>query len=177
MDIFVETSSWAATTGLLKIGPYAFPCTLGGGGVTHDKTEGDKKTPLGRFSLRQLFFRADRLPAPDTGLPLIPLTQNTGWCEDPAHPDYNRCIALPHPAATDHMTRDDALYDLVVIVGYNDDPPIPGKGSAIFIHLARPEFTPTAGCIGLKYDDFLLVLKFCTPETAINILPPPEDDS
>lgn len=177
MDISVKTSSWSATTGLLCIGPRQFPCTLGRGGVTGAKSEGDGKTPVGRFPLRQVFYRADRLPPPETGLPLEVLTPETGWCEDPAHPDYNRKIALPHPAATDRMTRDDALYDLVVVVGYNDAPPVAGKGSAIFIHLARPDFTPTAGCIGLKRDDLLAVLKLCTPETCLDVLSPASGDS
>ncbi len=177
MDITVETSAWTATTGILRIGDLQCPCTLGRNGVTKDKIEGDGKTPLGRFPLRQLLFRADRLPPPRTGLPTEILTPETGWCEDPTHPDYNRRVLLPHSSVHDCMTRDDALYDLVIVIGFNDAPPVPGKGSAIFIHLARPEFTPTAGCIGLTQDNLLAVLELCTPDTTIVISPPPENDS
>lgn len=177
MDITVITSSWTATTGTLQIGQLQIDCTLGRGGVTTDKTEGDGKTPVGRFPLRQVFYRADRLPMPETGLPVELLTADTGWCEDVSHPDYNRRVRLPHPSVHDRMTRDDALYDLVIVVGYNDDPPVSGKGSAIFIHLARPEFTPTAGCVGLRLHDLQSVLKLCSRDSFLVVFPPPKSDS
>lgn len=173
MDIIVQTKSFEATTGTLIIGGKRYDCTLGRGGVTIDKTEGDGKTPIGTYPLRHLLYRADRLEPPQTGLPLSPLTPETGWCEDPAHADYNRQIVLPHPSVHDRMTRDDNLYDLTVIIGYNDDPVVPGKGSAIFMHLARPDFTPTAGCVGLKREDLLEVLACCDASSHITILPPP----
>lgn len=174
MNITVETTSAAATTGTLKIGPHIFPCTLGRSGVIDaaDKKEGDGKTPLGRYPLRQLIYRADRVPMPDTKLPVEILTETTGWCEDAAHPDYNQKVTLPHPAQNDHMKRDDHVYDYVVVIGYNDNPVIPGKGSAIFMHLARPGFTPTAGCVGLNPEDMRTVLQLCTPDSLIEILPP-----
>jgi L,D-peptidoglycan transpeptidase YkuD (ErfK/YbiS/YcfS/YnhG family) len=179
MNIIVETKSMTAGTGTLKIGPQVFDCTLGRAGViaAADKREGDGKTPLGTFPLRYLLYRADRVPPPETGLKTEILTPQTGWCEDPAHPDYNKKITLPHPAAHDLMTREDHLYDCTVVVGYNDAPVVAGRGSAIFMHLARPEFTPTAGCIGLKKEDFLAVLKLCDSSTRITILPPPDSRS
>jgi len=173
MNIIVQTKSFEAPTGVLMIGQQRFDCTLGRNGVTLEKTEGDGKTPIGTYPLRKLLYRADRLPKPETGLPAEVLTPETGWCEDPAHADYNRQITLPHPAGTDRMTREDHLYDLVIIVGYNDDPPVAPKGSAIFIHLARPEFTGTAGCIGLRLPDLVEVLRHCDSESHVTILPPP----
>lgn len=142
------------------MGDLRIPCTLGRGGVkpATEKCEGDGATPEGSWPLRKVFYRSDRMAAPQTGLPLFPLLPETGWCEDPAHPDYNCEIKLPHPAVVDHMTREDHLYDIVVVVGYNDAPVVPGKGSAIFIHLARPEWTPTAGCVGLRADDLVQIL-------------------
>jgi len=119
--------------------------------------------------LRQLLYRADRVAKPDTQLPTQILTTQTTWCENPAHADYNKLITTSHPAATDRMTREDHVYDYVVVIGYNDSPVIPGKGSAIFMHLARPDFTPTAGCVGLKPADMLEVLKACSPITSIEI--------
>lgn len=172
MNIIVQPKSFDATTGTLIIGPNRFDCTLGRAGVAVEKTEGDGKTPIGTYPLRQLLYRADRLQQPETGLPVSVLTPDIGWCEDPAHPDYNLQIRLPHPSVHDKMTRDDNLYDLTVIIGYNDSPPVPGKGSAIFLHLARPDFSPTAGCVGLRQEDLLFVLKLCDSSSHITILPP-----
>jgi L,D-peptidoglycan transpeptidase YkuD (ErfK/YbiS/YcfS/YnhG family) len=173
MNIIVQTKSFEATTGTLIFGGARFECTLGRAGITTDKQEGDGKTPIGTYPLRQLIYRADRLPLPQTGLPVEILTPETGWCEDPSHPDYNRKISLPHSAVHDRMTREDNLYDLTVVIGYNDDPPAAGKGSAIFMHLARPDFSPTAGCVGLRQEDLLRVLQSCDASTYITILPPP----
>ena len=172
MDITVRAKTHSATTGKLSIGKYIFDCTLGAHGLIAEaqKVEGDKKTPLGEYPLRYLLYRADRRTAPPTDLPLKILTPQTGWCEDPAHPDYNREITLPHAAVCDKMTRDDHLYDYTVVLGHNDSPPIAGKGSAIFMHLARHDFTPTAGCIGLKEADLLEVLKLCGRSSKIKIM-------
>lgn len=174
MNIIVQTKSFEATTGVLIAGGRRFDCTLGRAGVAIGKAEGDGKTPVGTYPLRYLLYRADRLERPETGLPVEILTPETGWCEDPSHPDYNTRITLPHPSAHDRMTRDDHLYDLTVVIGYNDDPPVAGKGSAIFMHLARPDFTPTAGCVGLRREDLLEVLKHCDSSSHITILPPPD---
>lgn len=175
MNIVVLTVSTTGTTGTLKVGTRSFDCTLGRAGVVDakDKKEGDGKTPLGDFPLRQLIYRADRVPKPQTGLPVEVLTPETGWCEDPAHPDYNTKITLPHPAVHDKMTRDDHLYDYVIVVGHNDHPVEKGRGSAIFIHLAAEGFTPTAGCVGLKREDMLALLSLCDTASRIMILPPP----
>jgi L,D-peptidoglycan transpeptidase YkuD (ErfK/YbiS/YcfS/YnhG family) len=171
MNIIVTAKSATATTGTLEINGKRYDCTLGRGGVVSpaQKTEGDGKTPLGVFPLRQLLYRADRVTKPETQLPVEILTPQTAWCENPAHADYNRKIALPHPAATDHMMREDHLYDYVVVIGYNDAPIVPGKGSAIFLHLARPGFTATAGCVGLRPADMLEALRHCGPSSKIEI--------
>lgn len=174
MNVIVQTTSWDATTGVLFIGANRYDCTLGRTGVTLDKVEGDGKTPIGTYPFRQLIYRADRMAQPETGLPVEILTPDTGWCEDVAHADYNTKVVLPHPAVCDHMTREDNLYDMTVVIGYNDAPVAAGKGSAIFMHLARPEWTPTAGCVGLRPDDLLAVLKLLTPDSHITILPPPD---
>jgi len=175
MNIIVQTFSFRAATGVLFMNGKRYDCTLGRSGVTLDKQEGDGATPIGTFPLRQLMYRADRHAAPETALPLEVLAPDTGWCEDPAHPDYNTKVILPHDSVVDRMTREDNLYDFVIVVGYNDDPVVPGRGSAIFIHLARPEGTPTAGCVGLKLPDLLDVIGQCRPDSHITILPPPAD--
>lgn len=178
MNIVVVTTSATATTGTLKIGTRSFDCTLGRTGIiaAADKKEEDGKTPTGDFPLRQLIYRADRVAAPLTGLPVEILTPETGWCEDPSHADYNKkitLITLPHPTVHDKMTREDHLYDYVIVVGHNDHPVEKGKGSAIFIHLAAEGFTPTQGCVGLKREDMLVLLGLCSSTSRIMILPPP----
>lgn len=171
MNIIVTALSETATTGRLSFAGEEYPCTLGRAGVIDpsQKKEGDGKTPLGIYPLRQLIWRADRAAKPETKLPAEELTPETGWCEDPAHADYNTRITLPHSSVHDRMTREDHLYDYVVVIGYNDDPVIPGKGSAIFMHLAREDRTPTAGCVGLSKNDLLAVLKNCGKSTKIEI--------
>lgn len=179
MDITVHTSGDTATQGVLICGDRRFDCALGRSGVIapQDKKEGDGKTPLGTYALREVFYRADRVARPDTQLPVRELTPDTGWCEDPAHPDYNREIKVPPqgeaPAGVDRMTRDDHVYDITVIIGYNDAPPVAGRGSAIFMHVARPGYTPTAGCIALAESDLRQVLKAMGPGSRVTILPPP----
>lgn len=171
MNITVTVTSETATTGTLFLNGKRYDCTIGRSGVIApaQKTEGDGKTPLGTFPLRQLLYRGDRVAKPVTQLPAEILTPQTAWCENPASADYNKLITTAHPVATDYMTREDHLYDYVVVIGYNDAPVIAGKGSAIFMHLARPDFTPTAGCVGLRPADMLEVLKACTPATTITI--------
>jgi L,D-peptidoglycan transpeptidase YkuD (ErfK/YbiS/YcfS/YnhG family) len=142
-------------------------CILGKGGVRADKREGDGATPVGCFALRRVFYRPDRVPAPVTGLPVAALTPRDGWCDDPAHPDYNRPVNLPHPARHEAMWRDDHAYDVVVVLGYNDDPPVPGLGSAIFMHLARPDGAGTEGCVALALPDLLEILEHCDAATRL----------
>jgi L,D-peptidoglycan transpeptidase YkuD (ErfK/YbiS/YcfS/YnhG family) len=138
------------------------PCALGRGGVRADKREGDGATPIGTWALRRVWYRADRLTAPPaTALPLRAIAETDGWCDDASSPDYNRPVTLPHPARHERLWRDDAVYDVVVELGYNDDPPVAPRGSAIFLHVARPGFTPTEGCVALALGDLLALLRTC----------------
>ena len=146
-----------------------FRCTLGRGGVTTDKREGDGATPAGAYPLRQLLYRADRLAPPTNALPTSPLRPRDGWCDDPGHSAYNRPVTLPLDASAESMWRDDHLYDLVVVLGYNDAPVVFGLGSAIFLHVASPEYSPTEGCIALAKEDLLTVLADITPGSDIRI--------
>ena len=146
-----------------------FRCTLGRSGVTTDKREGDGATPAGAYPLRQLLYRSDRLAPPTNALPTSPLRPRDGWCDDPGHSAYNRPVTLPLDASAESMWRDDHLYDLVVVLGYNDDPVVSGLGSAIFLHVASPEYSPTEGCIALAKEDLLTVLADITPGSDIRI--------
>jgi L,D-peptidoglycan transpeptidase YkuD (ErfK/YbiS/YcfS/YnhG family) len=146
-------------------------CSLGRSGVipAADKREGDGASPLGVWPLRRLIYRPDRGGAPQTALPSIALQPDDGWCEDPQDPNYNQPVKQPYSASTDWMWRQDHLYDLVVVLGHNDDPVVPGAGSAIFLHLARPGYSPTQGCIGLTREDLEALLERARPGDALAI--------
>lgn len=163
MDIRVTSA------GLLLFGTLAVRCALGRGGVTDGKTEGDGATPLGRWPLRRVLYRADRLAAPFTDLPIRALHENDGWCDAPTDAAYNLPVSHPYPASAEHLWRDDSRYDILVVLGVNDDPVIPQKGSAIFFHLAAPDYTPTEGCVAVAKKDMIDILKSCDPSTRMLI--------
>ena len=133
-------------------------CALGRGGITTMKQEGDGATPAGILPLRRLLYRADRIAPPTGALPREPIGTGDGWCDDPAHADYNHQVTLPHPARHEELSRTDHLYDLVAVLGWNDDPVMRGRGSAIFLHVARDDYAPTEGCVALALPDLLMLL-------------------
>ena len=135
-----------------------FRAACGRGGVSARKQEGDGATPLGLLPLRRVFYRADRLGRPRTAAPLEPLAQNDGWCDDAASSSYNTAIALPFAAHHEELWRQDGVYDVIGVLGWNDDPVERGRGSAIFLHVARPDYAPTQGCLALALFDLLHVL-------------------
>ncbi len=145
--------------GILRLGPQAWRCALGKGGIRADKREGDGATPIGLLPLRRVLYRADRLPPPSCAVPVEPIAPQDGWCDDPSHPDYNRPVTLPHPARHERLWREDGLYDLIGVLGWNDAPVQRGRGSAIFLHVARPDLAPTEGCIALPLPDLHAVLR------------------
>ena len=159
--------------GRARLGSRSFRCALGSGGVRRFKQEGDGGTPAGSFPLRRLFYRPDRLRRPETALAAQQLTPADGWCDDPADPNYNRHVKRPFWRGHEVMWRGDHLYDLIVEVGYNDFPPVPGRGSAIFIHLARPDYGPTAGCVAFNQADMLAILRELTPASRLVVEPRP----
>lgn len=144
-------------------------CALGRGGVLESKREGDGGTPAGLWPLREVLFRHDRLGTIATALPARALERDDGWCDDPADLHYNRKVRLPYPGRCERLWRADRLYDIIVPLGYNDDPVVPGAGSAIFLHVARPDFAPTEGCAALALDDLLEVLAAVRPGAAVRI--------
>lgn len=144
--------------GHVKAGGLSLPCALGGGGVTHAKREGDGATPAGHWPLLHGFFRPDRMPRPFCHVPLKPLPDDLGWCDDPRSPLYNRPHKRPVKAAHEVMWRKDGLYDVVFVLDYNISPRRAGRGSAIFLHCAKPGFRPTLGCIALRPQDMRRLL-------------------
>jgi L,D-peptidoglycan transpeptidase YkuD (ErfK/YbiS/YcfS/YnhG family) len=148
---------------------YNFPCSWGSNGLSHSKIEGDGTTPIGTFPFRKVFFRKDRMDFPKTDLETIPINKDDGWCDDQSHQDYNQFVKLPHIARCETLWRKDHLYDLLIVLGYNDQPPIGGKGSAIFMHVARKHYKPTRGCIALSISDLLIVVAHANQNSFITI--------
>jgi L,D-peptidoglycan transpeptidase YkuD (ErfK/YbiS/YcfS/YnhG family) len=146
-----------------------YRCALGRGGIRSDKREGDGATPTGLYTLKRLYFRKDRGPTVATGLPCTSISPDDGWCDDPAHPAYNRPVKLPFSAGHEKMWRNDALYDLVIEISHNDNPPVPGAGSAVFIHVAKDDYAATEGCIALKKSDLVTLLAHWSTATTIEI--------
>lgn len=144
--------------GVLHWRGQAIPAAIGHGGIRADKIEGDGATPIGLLPLRQVFYRADRLARPRSMMPVQPIAPNDGWCDDRRDPAYNRAVSLPHAGRHETLWRADALYDVIGVLGWNDAPPVPGRGSAIFLHVATPDRSPTEGCIALPLPELLAVM-------------------
>ncbi len=163
MDLVVRANVTA------RFGGRLVRCALGRSGVTALKREGDGATPIGVFACRFVYWRPDRLAKPRTRLEAIPLSPRHGWCDDPNDASYNRPVLLPFTGSHEKLWREDAVYDLIVALGYNDVPPILGCGSAIFLHVARPGRLPTAGCVALSRQDLLRFLSLATPMSRVVI--------
>jgi L,D-peptidoglycan transpeptidase YkuD (ErfK/YbiS/YcfS/YnhG family) len=152
MDLMVYAPGWALWDG------ERLRCAVGRGGIRADKREGDGATPAGSWPMRRLLYRADRLAVPATRLAANPLSPQDGWCDDPDDAAYNRPVRLPYRARAERLWRDDGIYDLIVPLGFNDDPVVPGAGSAVFLHVARSDCAPTEGCVALAQADLMRVL-------------------
>jgi len=153
----------------LQIDDFKFQCCIGKKGSTHNKTEGDKKTPKGTFEIENLYFRKDRKNCPDTLLKCIEIKKDMGWCNDVRFPKkYNKIFKIKKGIGHEKLKRHDYKYDLLIPIKYNFKNPIIGRGSCIFIHLTK-NYKPTAGCIALKEKDFLIMLKIIKKNSKIKI--------
>lgn len=155
--------------GLLRVGPLVMPAALGRGGIRADKREGDGGTPRGLFHPVRLWWRADRLARPPTLLPVRRIGRNEAWCEDPADRRYNRPVLMPPKGPGDRLRREDHLYDFIIEIDHNTKPRTAGLGSAVFIHIARPGLTPTAGCVAMPKPVLRRLLAQVGPRTRIDI--------
>jgi L,D-peptidoglycan transpeptidase YkuD (ErfK/YbiS/YcfS/YnhG family) len=155
--------------GQIDIAGKRYACAVGKGGIGPDKREGDHKTPAGSFAMRGCYYRPDRLADLRTGLPLTALCPDDGWCDDPAHPSYNTPVKLPFAASHEVLWREDHCYDLIIPLGYNDHPVVPGKGSAIFLHCMHDSGRATEGCIAMRKEDLLAVLPRFDLRTMVTI--------
>jgi L,D-peptidoglycan transpeptidase YkuD (ErfK/YbiS/YcfS/YnhG family) len=168
-EIYVRARPGNRAQGWLTAGSQRIPVAIGRSGIKANKREGDGGTPRGRFRLVRLWWRADRAPPPRTMLPLRRITANDAWCETPSDRRYNRPIRLGLDASADRLQRSDNLYDLVIEIDHNSRPRVAGRGSAVFIHIARPGFLPTAGCVALRARSLHLLLTRLTSNTHIVI--------
>jgi L,D-peptidoglycan transpeptidase YkuD (ErfK/YbiS/YcfS/YnhG family) len=155
--------------GRLHAGPLVFPCALGAGGLKRAKREGDRASPIGTFSLLFGFYRPDRHRRLRALLPLNPMRPELGWCDDSTSPTYNRRVATSCPWSHERLWRDDRLYDVVIVLDYNYHPRRKGRGSAIFLHCADPDFAPTEGCIALRIDDLRRLLPRLAPDVVLTV--------
>ena len=155
----------------LQVNGKRYRCTLGRAGISASKREGDGTTPAGEFLLRCCYYRPDRLAPPPTALPLVALSETDGWCDDPAHPAYNQPVKLPFGARHEALWRDDHCYDLIIPLGYNDEPVVPGRGSAIFMHVMHDDSRATEGCVALRRQDLLAILPNLSARTTL-VIPP-----
>lgn len=163
--ILVRPSTLDRRRGLLVAGALSMPCALGRGGVVRAKREGDGGTPAGALKPVELMFRPENGRPEAPFLPARPIRPDQGWCDDPRHPRYNRRVPLPFPGSHEQLWRDDALYDCVIELDWNRRPAIKGRGSAIFLHIARPGFTPTEGCIAISKSAMRRLLPLLSTET------------
>jgi len=155
----------AVSDGQFELGGRRVRCALGRGGMkpAADKREGDGAGPVGEWLMRRVFYRPDRGAAPKTRLAITALSPADAWCDASEDPAYNQPVRLPYAASAESLWREDELYDLVVVLGYNDDPPVAGRGSAIFLHCARPGYPPTEGCVALARADMETLLGMAAP--------------
>jgi L,D-peptidoglycan transpeptidase YkuD (ErfK/YbiS/YcfS/YnhG family) len=144
--------------GWLIAGPTQIPCAIGRSGIGHDKIEGDGKTPAGCFAIPWFLFRPDAGFRPRQNFRALPIRRDSAWCDDPNDRNYNRPVRLPYGNSREGMWRADRLYDVIGILDYNMRPRARGRGSAIFFHLARPDLSPTAGCVALRAADMRRLL-------------------
>ena len=168
--LIVQVDSAETSRGWAALGAKRWRCTVGEGGIREDKVEGDAATPAGEYPLRRVYFRNDRLVLPKVRLPARPISEHDGWCDDPRSPTYNRLVHVPNDWSAEKMWREDGLYDLVVVVGYNDDPPEGEWGSAIFLHVAREDYAPTKGCVAFSQADLMELVAMIGPATKLRIL-------
>src|SRR5882762_8957158 len=166
-SIRIRAAAGDPRRGWLTVGGQAIPVALGRGGIRANKREGDGGTPKGTFRPRQLWWRADRHPRPQTFLPVRAIGPEDAWCEDPSDRRYNQPVNSKQGG--DRLRRDDHLYDFIIEIDHNTRPRIAGRGSAVFLHLARTDFSPTAGCVSMTKGAMLRLLARLGPETRIVI--------
>ena len=152
----------------LIVDEFKFRCCIGKSGTKKNKIEGDNSTPKGIFTLGTLYYRKDRVKKPVTNLKTKIIKSNLGWCNDPKHIFYNKEIKIQKKIRHEKLYHKDQKYDYFLVINYNIKKTLPNRGSAIFLHLTK-NYNQTAGCIALKKNDFLILLKLINKKTKIKI--------
>lgn len=169
-EILTLRAAPGETNAVARFGPFDIPVALGRSGIRADKREGDGATPSGTFRFLRVYYRPDRLTPPETRLPVTAMDPDLGWCDDPADPaNYNRPVRLPYGGSHERMWREDHLYDLVVELDHNATLPVPGLGSAVFLHLAREDWGATEGCVAFRINDLQRILSGADQNSQIEI--------
>ena len=166
-QLIVRGLSASRQTGWLEYGPHRWPCALGKSGIRAIKREGDGATPRGTFSIQRIYYRPDRQRRFASAVPMMTLRPDMGWCDDPADGNYNRPVRWPYLASAEKLWRPDHLYDLIVVLSHNERPRVKGCGSAIFMHLNRPGYLPTQGCVALRPEHLRMLLAHVRRATVV----------
>ena len=153
----------------LYFNEYKIKCAIGKRGITSKKIEGDGKTPKGTFTLKSIFYRKDKNIKIKSKLKKIPIKKNMGWCDDSNSRNYNKLIEFPFNCSAEKLWLKENIYDVIIIINYNIKPTIKKRGSAIFMHIAKKNYTATRGCIALKKRDMILLIKKIDNKTKIII--------
>ena len=156
-------------SGHLKYKNLKFKCSLGKAGIGEKIKEGDKITPKGTYEIVAIYYRSDRIKKISSKSKLIEIKKNMGWCDDPKSKKYNQLIKLPNKYGYERLYRRDNIYDLILALNYNMKPIMKNKGSAIFIHVANKNYKSTAGCIGLKKNHLINLVKKIKKNTKVLI--------
>ena len=146
-----------------------FACAVGHAGLTTNKIEGDHKTPVGEFKFKKIYYRKDRLGEMIFQIPFAIIRENDGWCDDPKSKLYNQHVQFPFDASAERLFRDDDLYDIICVLNYNTNPIVPGKGSAIFLHICKPNFAGTEGCVAIEKKNILKLVNLIDFNTKLII--------
>tara|TARA_B100000676_G_C17950263_1_gene771629 strand:- start:689 stop:1180 length:492 start_codon:yes stop_codon:yes gene_type:complete len=154
----------------LNYGDYKVKCSIGKRGINSFKREGDLTTPRGNFKIKGLFYRKDRIKKLKTKLKKTVIKKNMGWCDEPISNKYNKMVHLPFSRSYEKLYRKDNMYDLILPLDYNMKPVRRYKGSAIFIHVAKKKFSPTKGCIALRKNDLIKLLKLIKKTSIVKII-------
>ena len=162
MHIFIKNKK-------LIIDKYRIKCAIGKRGIGNKKREGDKITPKGRFKIRAILFRKDRISNIKSQITKLPITKNMGWCDEPKSKKYNKLVRLPFEGSAEKLYRKDNTYDIILVLDYNFNPIKKGKGSAIFLHIARKRYKSTLGCIAVSKKDLKIIIKKVNKSTIVNI--------
>ena len=146
-----------------------FACVIGRAGLTTNKIEGDHKTPVGEFKFKKIYYRKDKLGEMTFKIPFVIIGENDGWCDDPKSKLYNQHVQFPFNASAERLFRDDDLYDIICVLNYNTNPIVPGKGSAIFLHICKPNFAGTEGCVAIEKKNILKLVNLIDLNTKLII--------